>query len=253
MSPTSVYRTFIGLLLSSAAIAKPVVKSEKSRVTYRGTTKNGVEHFQNIICAYDTSGSRRFAPPESYTPPPDSVVDATAPGKACPQSKDAIPPFFDKTPEISEDCLTLRIARPAGAAAGDRIPVVWVQDNIAEFGGDPTRVTAYGLSVGGTAIPLQLVSYGGGRSVPFTQIWAMSGPPGTAINITSDATEIYTLAVAEKLGCEGVGGEEQLSCLRVVPIETLTEAATEYAVANHPPVGGFTFIPSVDGDFLPDR
>ncbi|KAI4598528.1 hypothetical protein KJ359_002939 [Pestalotiopsis sp. 9143b] len=325
MSPTSVYRTFIGLLLSSAAIAEPVVKSEKSRVTYRGTTKNGVEHFQNIRYAHDTSGPRRFAPPEPYTPPRDSAIDATAPGKACPQSKDAIPPFFDETPEISEDCLTLRIARPVGAAAGDRIPVVvwvhggavvkgsaydshfepdrlitlsesigkpviyvainyrltifgfarlsvlrdqhslnagmrdqraafqWVRDNIAEFGGDPTRITAYGLSAGGTATSLQLVGYGGERGVPFTQMWAMSGPPGTAINMTSDATEIHTLAVAEKLGCGGVHGEKQLSCLRGVPMQALTDVATEYAVANHPPFGGFTFIPSVDGDFLPDR
>jgi carboxylesterase type B len=129
----------------------------------------------------------------------------------------------------------------------------WVKDNIAAFGGDPTRITAYGLSAGGTFASLHLMTYAGEKGVPFTQLWTMSGPPGTSLNITSDATEIHTLAVADKVGCGDNDGAEQLACLREVSMERLTEVAMDYSVANHPPVGGFTFIPSVDGDFLPDR
>lgn len=36
-------------------------------------------------------------------------------------------------------------------------------------------------------------------------------------------------------------------------MDKLTETAMAYSVNNHPPAGLFTFIPSVDGDFLPER
>lgn len=85
----------------------------------------------------------------------------------------------------------------------------------------------------------------------------MSGPPGTALNMTSDATEIHTRAVADLAGCAGEddrgSDEEILQCLRDLPMDKLLEVAVEYSQRNHPPLGLFTFIPSVDSDFLPDR
>ncbi|KAI1775457.1 alpha/beta-hydrolase [Hypoxylon cercidicola] len=315
----------LGLTSSLFVVADPVVQVGESGISYRGTIKDSIEHFQNIKFAHDTSGTRRFAPPEPYSPPDGSEVDATAPGPACPQSKAGIPPFFAETPDISEDCLHLRIARPAGTTTEDRLPVIvwlhgggvvkgsaydphfdpdniiklstsiqkpviyvslnyrltifgfanlptlydqkslnvgmrdqragfqWVKDNIASFGGDPDSITVFGLSSGGTFISLQTLAYGGEKGVPFTKAWAMSGPPGTALNITSDASQVHTLAVAERLGCQTEDEKDILKCLREVPMEKLTEAAMDYSVANHPPAGLFTFIPSVDGDFIPDR
>ncbi|KAI1122056.1 alpha/beta-hydrolase [Nemania abortiva] len=304
----------------------PVVILPQSKVSYRGVLRSSVEEFHNIRFAHDTSGSGRFAPPRPYSPPHGTEVDATVPGPACPQTRAAIPPFFGETPNQSEDCLNLRITRPAGIEAS-KLPVVvhitgggvikgsadesnydptnlvehsasigkpiihvvlnwrltiygfarlpnlkdqgslnvgmrdqragfqWVKDNIEAFGGDPTRITAFGLSSGGTLSSLHLMTYGGKHGVPFTQAWVMSGPPGTALNITSDATELHTYAVAELLGCrdEGANDEAVLACLREVPMDTLTETAMAYSVANHPPAGLFTFIPSVDDDFLLDR
>ncbi|KAI8630594.1 alpha/beta-hydrolase [Xylariaceae sp. FL1651] len=308
--------------------ANPIVTIRETEVTYRGVTRGSVEDFHNIKFAHDTSGSQRFAPPTPYTPPRGSEIDATIPGPACPQSRAGIPPFFSETPNQSEDCLHLRITRPAGvvSASSEKLPVVvhvagggvikgstydgnydpanlvtrslslnkpiihvvlnyrltifgfarlpilkdqkslnvgmrdqraafqWIKDNIAEFGGDPTRITAFGLSSGGTFSSLHLMTYGGEKGVPFTQAWAMSGPPGTALNITSDATEIHTRAVAEQLGCRHEGDDEAvLECLRGIPMDKLTETAMVYSVNNHPPAGLFTFIPSVDDDFLPGR
>ncbi|KAK8045392.1 hypothetical protein PG993_005416 [Apiospora rasikravindrae] len=130
----------------------------------------------------------------------------------------------------------------------------WVKDHIAAFGGDRDKITAFGLSSGGTFTSLQLMAYGGTRGVPFDRAWCMSGPPGTALNMTSDATELHTRAVARTLGCNPSSDDSEiLQCLRDVVMDKLTETAMAYAMQNHPPAGLFTFIPSVDDDFLPGR
>ncbi|KAF2877073.1 Alpha/Beta hydrolase protein [Massariosphaeria phaeospora] len=281
--------TWLGFLCNHAT-ASPVVRIEKSQISYRGTTVDSIEHFQNVKFAQDTSGKRRFAPPELYTPPVGSEVDASTAGTACPQVRAAMPPFFAETTDISEDCLNLRISRPAGTTSDSNLPVVvWVHGGGVVKGSayDPHSepdeflklsqsinkpviyiainyrltifgfarlpilqdrkslnvgirdqragfqwITPYGLSAGGTFTSLHLMAYGGEEGVPFTQAWMMSGPPGTALNMSSDATTLHTQAVAEKVGCK---------------------SSEEYSVANHPPTGLFTFIPSVDGDLFPDR
>ena len=317
----------VSFFLGRHVEAEPLVFDERTKVTYRGIVSGSVELFQNIKFAHDTSGARRFAPPEPFTPPPDTIVDASSPGSACPQIQDAMPPFFSETKEISEDCLNLRIARPTGfnVTAESKLPVVvwlhgggvvkgsaydphfdpdnliklsmndgqpviyvalhyrvhifgfarlpalehdkslnvgmrdqrlgfqWVKDNIQVFGGDPERITAYGLSAGGTFISLQPMLYGRTEGLPFQQAWMMSGPPGTALNMTSDATTIHTTAVAETIGCGSLSDVKMLQCLRDAPMRDLLDIATKYAMTNHPPVGTFTFIPSIDNDLIPDR
>lgn len=323
-------RTFLqvalfGVLCRQVTVAEPLIRNKKTQVTYRGTTLDLVEYFQNVKFAHDTSGERRFSPPEPYFPPTGSEVDATFPGAACPQVSQAMPPFFAETPNMSEDCLNLRIARPSLTRSDAKLPVVvwlhgggvvkgsaydphtdpqkliehsiaiskpiifvalnyrlsifgfarlpilkekrslnngvrdqrlgfeWVKDNIEAFGGDPDKITAFGLSAGGTFISLHLTSFGGAKGVPFSQAWVMSGPPGTALNMSSDAAELHTLAVTKKLECSNEDEEIMLQCLKEVPMEKLLGTALDYSVANHPPAGLFTFIPSVDDDMFPDR
>jgi carboxylesterase type B len=149
---------------------------------------------------------------------------------------------------------TLKDAKSLNVGMRDqRAALEWVRDNIQSFGGDPTHITAYGLSAGGTFISLQTMAYGGENGAPFQQAWVMSGPPGTALNITSDATEHHTRAVAQETGCGGLEDPGMLACLRKLSMQELIGSAMDYSIANHPPAGLFTFIPSVDGDFIPDR
>ena len=72
-----------------------------------------------------------------------------------------------------------------------------MQDNIAAFGGDPSRVTIAGQSAGGGAV---LTLLGMPRAQPlFSRVISLSGPP---TNVTMDASEALGRKLAE-LG--GVG------------------------------------------------
>ncbi|EPE31992.1 alpha/beta-Hydrolase [Glarea lozoyensis ATCC 20868] len=297
-----------GIYLAQIILAEPLVTIQKSQVTYHGIISQSIEHFQNIKYAHDTSGQRRFSPPESFIPPPGTIVDALSPGPSCLQTQDAMLPFFSETGEISEDCLHLRISRPAtntidsesklpvvlwvhgggvvkgssydphfdptnliklsvsdgkpiiyvainyrltifgfartpslknekslnGGMRDQRMAMEWVKENIEDFGGDSQRITAFGLSAGGTFISLHTMAYGGDRGVPFQQAWMMSGPPATALNMTSDATEIHTKAVAELAGCD-LEDSKMLQCLRDLPFEQLLKTAMDYSRETHPP------------------
>lgn len=145
----------LGLVISAAVTAEPLVKLAPSNISYRGVARDLVEDFHNIKFAHDTSGQRRFAPPEPYTPPNGSTIDGTLPGPACPQFQAAVPPFFDETPDISEDCLHLRVTRPAGTTPNDRLPVVVhlvgggvVRGSTYDSHFDPTQLITHSASLG---------------------------------------------------------------------------------------------------------
>lgn len=117
-----------GLLPNLITASNPIVHLTRTGVSYRGTSSNGVEQFQNIFYAEDTSGSNRFAPPIPYIPPRGTTVDATAAGAWCPQGVGGPPlPWTSPITNVSENCLSLRIARPSNIDASARLPVwVWM-------------------------------------------------------------------------------------------------------------------------------
>ncbi|KAJ6135915.1 alpha/beta-hydrolase [Penicillium capsulatum] len=109
-------------------IPQPTVTNSVRGITYVGTYSTaGVEHYQNIFYAAEPTGDRRFAPPVPIDQTPGSVVDATAPGAWCPQGTGDVLPFTSKVVNISENCLSLRIARSRGVSPDARLPVVvWI-------------------------------------------------------------------------------------------------------------------------------
>ena len=96
-------------------------------IKYLGICSAGIGHFHEIFYAESPTGKKRFAPPVPVKPTRGSIVDATRPGAWCPQGTGDILPFTSRVANISENCLSLRIARPSGVSKNAKLPViVWI-------------------------------------------------------------------------------------------------------------------------------
>ncbi|KID91942.1 Carboxylesterase, type B [Metarhizium guizhouense ARSEF 977] len=325
MKPPAVFMLAVSSVLTGAA-AGPVVHDADKDVTYHGLSRNGIEVFLNIPYGQDTSGENRFRPPRPHSSPRGSAIDATAYGPACPQALGPwVPPIsLTNITKISEDCLNLNIARPAGKCVeGEKLPVLvyihggsfwagsneeitirpdgmilesvknglpvihvamnyrlgffgfarsdalrkegsenaglkdqrlaleWVRDNIAQFGGDPNKVTIFGQSSGGLSIGMHIMAYGGSKPAPFQQAIAESQAlePGITGNFTTNAMQ----ALVDHVGCNKthLGSAETIRCLRSFDTDEVLNASLATYQSDTAHNIGDIWLPSVDGDFLP--
>lgn len=117
----------------------------------------------------------------------------------------------------------------------------WVQENIAQFGGDRERVTIMGESSGAGSIGFHLLAYGGRDEGLFHSAIAQSGGPLSVNpfpNITQREDNFNTLL--NITNCSAA--TDAIACLRTVPASLLRMASSQVQ-----------FYFTVDGDLLPDR
>lgn len=109
----------------TTSLAIPFVTDSVQNISYQGITSSpGIETFLNIPYGKDTSGSLRFAPPEPFTPPSGSVINATTEGPSCPQKSGGGFLYSTNVTYMSEDCLNLLVARPSNVTVGAKVPVM---------------------------------------------------------------------------------------------------------------------------------
>eukprot|EP00091_Calanus_sinicus_P025444 TRINITY_DN971_c0_g1_i10.p1 TRINITY_DN971_c0_g1~~TRINITY_DN971_c0_g1_i10.p1 ORF type:complete len:352 (-),score=125.29 TRINITY_DN971_c0_g1_i10:131-1186(-) len=117
------------------------------------------------------------------------------------------------------------------------VALEWVHKYIGYFGGDASRITIFGESAGSASIGHLLLSdstnglfsQGIGQSGSALSSWAFDKNP-----------EFHSRNIAEKAGCTDENLDDLVSCLKLLPVESITSAAKAY-IGESRNAGGLGF------------
>jgi para-nitrobenzyl esterase len=123
----------------------------------------------------------------------------------------------------------------------------WVHNNIAKFGGDPSKIIIMGQSAGAQSVTSQLfspLSRGLFRGAVMSSgcSWTGGGPLGQAMPTLADGEQIG-LAIQKRLGASS------LADMRALPADKILALQAEFQVGNNTP--GIRTGAVIDGYFTP--
>lgn len=121
--------------------------------------------------------------------------------------------------------------------------LIWVNQNISQFGGDPGNVTIFGQSAGGMSVCTLLVS-------PLAKgLFQRAIPMSGACDVVGKKEAAYAQGVklAKKLGCKD---KELLACLRRKPAAAFLPKSTTLEFISGLGGGGLSYSPKLDGHVL---
>lgn len=98
------------------------------------------------------------------------------------------------------------------------ISVVWVRDNIAQFGGDPKKIGLWGQSAGSASVDWYKYAY---PEDPIVSSLFMDS--GTAPLPGASGTYGNFTYVASQVGCGNLTAKAQLECMREVTWKTIED------------------------------
>ncbi|KAH0839491.1 Alpha/Beta hydrolase protein [Lanmaoa asiatica] len=123
----------------------------------------------------------------------------------------------------------------------------WVQSHIATFGGDPMKVSIWGISAGAGSVLQHVIAHGGNTQPPLFRAAITSSsylPP--QYNYNDRIPELLYSEVVSGANC--TSSPDTLSCLRAANINTLEYLNNKINYDAF--YGTYTFVPVVDGVFI---
>ncbi|XP_063599423.1 juvenile hormone esterase-like [Penaeus indicus] len=123
----------------------------------------------------------------------------------------------------------------------------WVQDNIHDLGGDPDKVTIFGVNTGGVSVHYHILS-------PMSKGLFKRAIIQSGTALCSWAVREDHRYMANQLGSfvdcpgatENLNSADLVDCLKKVPVDQLTAALLKLP-------SPYVMTPRVDGEFLPDH
>ena len=142
-------------------------------------------------------------------------------------------------------------AAPGNFGMLDQVEALkWVKDNIANFGGNPSKVTMFGVSAGGTSVSLHLMS-------PLSKDLFHRAIAESGVDLSPFAIQPvsfglrYAKDLAQKLDCSTGDHNEMIACIRAKKATDIQQASESIILSYHF-YDYLLWAPVVDKNFLPD-